>query len=77
MLVQVVPLPQARASHLVKGDELLPAVESSAFVYRAVHKQINGVRYEANKTTKMSLCPSNRPFSSLGYYLKVERQQEY
>ncbi|MEL0492020.1 bifunctional hydroxymethylpyrimidine kinase/phosphomethylpyrimidine kinase, partial [Streptococcus pneumoniae] len=40
------------ASHLVKGDKLLPAVESSkAFVYRAIAQADQyGVRqYEANK----------------------------
>ena len=52
MLVQVVPLPQALPVTWLKGDELLPAVESSkAFVYRAIAQADQyGVRqYEANQ----------------------------
>ena len=52
MLAQVVPLPLASPVTWLKGDELLPAVESSkAFVFRAIAQADQyGVRqYEADK----------------------------
>ena len=74
MLVQDVPLPLALSSHLVKGDELLPAVESSkAFVYRAIAQADQyGVRqYEADKNTKIALVSLLTALSVvLGYFLK-------
>ncbi len=64
------------ASHLVKGDELLPAIESSkAFVYRAIAQADQyGVRqYEANQNTKIALVSLLTALSVvLGYFLKIQ-----